>query len=519
MAFSSIEESRKEVERLALKLKQFQDAGQLKRLGEEETKKTFITPLFRALGWDVENDHSLDEVINEEKVSKGRVDYSFRINSIPKFFLEAKALNVGLDESKDSVQAINYAWHKGTSWAVLTDFKTLIIYNAEVKDNNLSNARFKTLSFDQFAEHFDELWLLSKPAFEQGLLDKAALNWGKKLNRTKVGDQLLSELMYYRTLLSKSIVKNNASKNLSQEDIDEAVQRIIDRLIFIRTTEDRSIEPPTLSPIVREFEEKKRGKVTGALNEVYRRFDETYNSKLFTFNSMDLSQRHLCETLEIENEILLQVIKGLYASRDGITHYDFAAIDADVLGNIYEQYLSHILKKTDKRAKVESKEAHRKEQGIYYTPTYIVDYIVRNTLGEMLKNKKPEEVDKLKVLDMACGSGSFLLKSFDVLDEYYKRKDKDYAQNKLDTNTEAQQITRRTQILKNNIYGVDLDPKAVEIAQLNLLLKAAETKHRLPDLRENIKCGNSLIDQSISEETRAFDWNKEFSQILGQQGL
>ncbi|PIZ91823.1 hypothetical protein COX85_01860 [Candidatus Micrarchaeota archaeon CG_4_10_14_0_2_um_filter_55_9] len=513
------DQAKKDVERLILKFKQFQEAGQTKRLGEEETKKTFITPLFRALGWDMENDYSLDEVINEEKVSKGRVDYSFRINGIPKFFLEAKALNKGLDEAKDASQAINYAWHKGTSWAVLTDFQTLVIYNAEVKDNNLSNARFKTLTFDQFAEHFSELWLLSKLAFQESLLDTAALNWGKKLRKTKVGDQLLSELMQHRALLSKNIVKNNAGKNLSEEEVDEAVQRIIDRLIFIRTAEDRNIEPPTLLPKVREFEEKKSGKLTSALNEIYLHFDKTYNSKLFTFNARDLAQRHLCETIDIDNEVLAQVIKGLYDSKDGLTHYDFSAIDADVLGNIYEQYLSHILKKTDKRAKVESKEAHRKEQGIYYTPTYIVDYIVRNTLGEMLKNKKPDEVDKIKVLDMACGSGSFLLKAFDVLDDYYKKKDKNYAQAKLDPESEAAKITRKTKILKNNLYGVDLDPKAVEIAQLNLLLKAAETKHRLPDLRENIKCGNSLIDDPTVAGDRAFNWSKEFEGIMKDGGF
>ncbi|MFA6048630.1 MAG: N-6 DNA methylase [Candidatus Micrarchaeia archaeon] len=505
--------AKKEVERLASKFKQFQEAGQIKRLGEEETKKTFITPLFRALGWDVENDHTLDEVINEEKVSKGRVDYSFRINGIPKFFLEAKALNKGLDEAKDAAQAINYAWHKGTSWAVLTDFQTLTIYNAEVKGKHLSDSRFISLSCDQFAEQFSKLWWVSKPAFQEGLLDKEATSWGKKLKKTKVGDQLLQELTSYRELLSKNILKNNSSKNLSEEDLDESVQRLIDRLIFIRTAEDRQIEPPILQPKAREFAEHKRANLGKELNAVFRNFDATYNSKLFA--------PHLCEELEISDDVLTVVISGLYESKDGLTNYDFSAIDADVLGNIYEQYLSHILKKTQKRATVESKEAHRKEQGIYYTPTYIVDYIVKNTLGEALKNKKPEDADKIKVLDMACGSGSFLLKAFDTLNDYYKTKDKQYAQVKLesDQESEATTITRKTKILKNNIYGVDLDPKAVEIAQLNLLLKAAETKHRLPDLRENIKCGNSLIDQSLGEDTRALNWNKEFPKIIADGGF
>lgn len=518
MAETEFESSKLAVQKLVEKYNQVAASGRIKEYKEENTKKDFITPLFRVLGWDMENDLSPNEVTNEDQISKGRVDYAFRLNEIPKFYLEAKAMNKGLDEAKDAQQAINYSWHKSTSWAVLTDFKTLVVYNAEVK-GRISEAQFIRLDCGQFVEQFQKLWWLSKPAFRDGLLDKEATGWGKKLRRTKVGDQLLSELMAYRQLLTKNIMKNNSPKNLSESELDEAVQKIIDRLIFIRTAEDREIEPRNLLSMAREFESGKRGKLRDLLNTLYLLYDRLYNSKLFTFDQSDMEKRHLCETLEIDNEVLVEVINGLYKSKDGLTDYDFSAIDADVLGNIYEQYLGHILSKTDKRAKVEIKEAHRHEQGIYYTPTYIVDYIVRNTLGEMLKGKKPAEADHIRVLDMACGSGSFLLKSFDALNEYYKVSDKNYRQSNLDTETEAAKITRKTKILKNNIYGVDLDPKAVEIAQLNLLLKAAETKHRLPDLRENIKCGNSLIDQSLSENTRTFDWKKEFATIINDGGF
>lgn len=514
-----METAKREIEELLLKFKRDSESGRTKTLKEENTKKDYITPLFRALGWDVENKFTPDEVTNEDKISKGRVDYAFRLNTIPKFFLEAKAMDKGLDEVKDAEQAINYSWHKGATWAVLTDFRTLIVYNAEVKEKNLTNCRFIYLTCDQFIEQFKKLWLLSKPAFQESLLDKEAVGWGKKLRKTKVGDQLLQELMGYRTILTKNILKNNAGKKLSEQEIDETVQRIIDRLIFIRTTEDRQIEEPQLRPIIREFDQKKVGKITTQLNKVYLHFDITYDSRLFTFKEGDPSQRHLCEMLEIDNEVLQEVITGLYQSKDGLTHYDFSAIDADVLGNIYEQYLSHILRKTEKRATVESKEAHRKEQGIYYTPTFIVDYIVRNTLGEVLKRKKADEADKIKVLDMACGSGSFLLKAFDVMDVHHQKHDKEYSQTKLDLENETARITKKIKILKNNICGVDLDPKAVEIAQLNLLLKAAETRHRLPDLRENIKCGNSLISDSTVAAERAFDWNKEFAEIMKEGGF
>ncbi|MFH0961410.1 MAG: N-6 DNA methylase, partial [archaeon] len=180
---------------------------------------------------------------------------------------------------------------------------------------------------------------------------------------------------------------------------------------------------------------------------------------------------------------------------------------ADILGSMYEKYIGRI-------------QSHRKEQGIYYTPGYIVDYIVRNTLGEVLKGlKKPEDADKIKVLDMACGSGSFLLKAFEVFDEYYAKKQGRVAQAKLGSSDEDINIKKKAQILQNSIFGVDLDAKAVEIAQLNLLLKTAETRHRLPLLKDNIQHGNSLIDDEKVAPGTAFKWEERFAGIMNEGGF
>ena len=187
-----------------------------------------------------------------------------------------------------------------------------------------------------------------------------------------------------------------------------------------------------------------------------------------------------------------------------------------MLGNIYEQYLGVILTKIGKRAKLKESHAHRKEQGIYYTPTYIVDYIVRNTLGELLKDKKID-ASKIRVLDPACGSGSFLIKAFDILNEHHARKDKNYNQKTLAGENIAYSAKER--ILKNNIYGVDLDKQAVEIAQLNLLLKIAEKGHRLPLLQENIKNGNSLIDDHNIAGDKAFNWQQQFKSVMSEGGF
>ncbi|MBU0980956.1 MAG: N-6 DNA methylase [Nanoarchaeota archaeon] len=504
----SKQEAKEEVKKLVDKYNRILESGSIKRYKEEDTKAEFIEPLFEALGWDVRNTENDDEVVREEKISKGRVDYSFRINGIPKFFLEAKALKEDLDNIKFVEQAVNYSWHKGCTWAVLTDFEAIKIFNAEWKSANPLQAQFgQTLPCQLFLEKFDSLWLLSRESFENKLLDTEAEKWGKKIKKIPVDKQLLSDLTRFRDLLNKNILKNNASKNISGDELDEAVQRIIDRLIFIRTLEDKELEAPMLQSVVREDLNKR---IYKKLNLVFRKIDDIYNSKLFT--------PHLCEDLNIDDEVLVKVINGLFHSSDNSVHYDFSAIDADVLGNIYEQYLGHILKKTDKRAKLAEGKAHRKEQGIYYTPTYVVDYIVKNTVGELAKDKK-FDLKNIKILDPACGSGSFLMKAFDYLVTLDKKKNGEADQTKLDLTGASATYGRKVEILKDNIFGVDLDPKAVEIAQLNLLLKAAEKKHRLPTLQENIKVGNSLIDDSNIAGNRAFKWEEQFNEIMQNGGF
>jgi len=502
------DEARSKIEKLVEKYNKVVEENRVKKYNEEMTKIGFIQPLFYALGWNIEDSK---EVTAEEKISKGRVDYGFRIDGISKFFLEAKSLKMDLDKEEYFEQAISYAWHKGCTWAVLTDFEAVKILNAEWKAANYLQSHFITIRYDEFLDRFDELWLLSKESFEKGLLDKKAEKWGKKSKKASIDEQLLEDFTRYRRMLTKSITKLNPKKKLTEDELDESVQRILDRLIFIRNCEDRELEQKILISTLREWKSKGRGKLVKDLRQVFSYFDEQYNSKIFA--------KHLCDQLEIDNEILSEIIMGLYFIKEKYfaISYDFSVIDADVLGNIYEQYLSHILKKTAKRAKVTKSGQHRKEQGIYYTPIYIVDFIVRNTLGKKLQNKKIN-VEKIRVLDPACGSGSFLIKAFDVFDEYYKKNKKDYTQTQLDAKMGIP-FTKKAKILQENIFGVDLDKQAVEIAQLNLLLKIAEKGHRLPLLEQNIKCGNSLIDDENVAGDKAFKWEEEFKEIISSGGF
>jgi adenine-specific DNA-methyltransferase len=480
-------------EKVAQLIKKFESLSPsvFKKYNEANTRKDFILPLFKYLGWDVYNDSSQNEVVEEEANVAGWVDYSFRINNITQFLLEAKAIPEDLNKLQWAQQAIEYGWNKGIPWVVLTDFEGLKIFNSEwKKDQPRPNI---DLSYKDYLEKFDKLWLLSKESFEENKLDTLLSEFGITSKRENVNDILAKELIEWRQILTKNLKQWN--DNINDHDLDEAVQRILDRLIFIRFVEDRGIEDKTLWETFQRWKaghKQKDDNFIKVLKPIFNKFDKKYNSNLFA--------PHLCEDLEIDSGPFYKIIPQLYGEKQKGLKYRFNAIDADVLGNVYEQYLGAVQQREGEKSK-------RKKQGIYYTPTYIVEYIVQNTLGKLLKEKQSlSEKGNLKILDPACGSGSFLIKAFEVLDNHLKQvknqKTEDY-----------KSALRKYAILTNNIYGVDLDEQAVEIARLNLLLKALVPNNKLPLLTDHMKIGNSLIsDPKITD--KAFNWQKEFPDIF-----
>ncbi|MFA4890888.1 MAG: N-6 DNA methylase [Candidatus Gracilibacteria bacterium] len=496
------QEAKQQIANLVEKYQRIAEAGKIKTYNEAQTRNEFIEPLFEFLGWDMRNLTTDNEVTTEENVSGDRVDLAFRFNNIPVMFLEAKAMKVDLDEWKWAEQAINYSWNKSVTWAILTDFESVKIFNAEMPPKSISQNLFIEIKCQDYVDRFDQLWLLSKESFEQKLLDKEAQKWGKLTQRKQVGEKLFEDLMSWRVLLTKDFKNQN---NLTDEELDEGVQRILDRLIFIRTAEDRKIEQNILLSVLREWETKgKKHNIYKRLTDGFRWFDENYNSKLFA--------PHYCEEWKASDKAISEVIKGLYETRDNY-RYDFSAISADVLGGMYEQYLGYV----QGRKSEEKQKSTRKSQGIYYTPKYIVEFIVKETLGEVLKKTKPKDLAKIKVLDPACGSGSFLTAAYDKVLETLTKQDPQTS------------LFAKFDILKENIFGVDLDAQAIEIAQLNLLLKVLSRKTKLPTLQHNISSGNSLVSGNAEKlekyfgsdfrEQKAFNFEDEFKDVFDQGGF
>ncbi len=494
-ALNSKERAKEDIKRLVEDFRS--NYSHYKKLAESDVETKLVEELFiNILGWNKNDFFKQENVRRGEK--RGRADYTFYIGDKVVFFLEVKKVGMPLDKEADK-QVISYALSRKVPLAVSTNFEQMNIFCVE-QENALKNV-FRTFKTpEDYFNNFSDLWFLSKESFEQGLLLKKAEEEGRLKRRVSIDKQLLDDLMRIRGLIASDIEKKYPAKyNINEKD--DIVQRILDRLIFIRRCEDTGINPDNLT--LGEIKHLPGDKAYPKLKNLFKRYDEVYNSGLFT-----VGRDNDCDKINIDGEIIKKLANYLYESKDSEYVYNFDWIDADVLGQVYEQYLGKILAQTKSgKAKLTEGQAHRKEQGIYYTPTYIVDYIVKNTVGELLKDKKVD-VRKIKILDPACGSGSFLIKAFDYLDKHLSIDDNS-KQRKLDSQGA---YSVKTEILKNNIYGVDLDNKAVEITKLNLLLKAAEKNRKLPEeLDIHVRHGNSLIDdEAVSKD--AFHWAGDFQE-------
>lgn len=469
-----------EIERLIKDFKSL-PASQRKGMNEMQTRLGYILPLFRALGWDINN---INEVSPEEKVSRGWVDFSFRLSNVPRFFLETKRANEDLNNPAFVKQAIDYAWTKSVTWALLSDFEGLRVFNAEWKERDPFRAQFFEFDLDSYLTDFDRLWWLSKPEISARRLDIEAEKVGKKIKRLPVSQNLFDDLKHWRANLYKNYKAFNLGYSPAQ--IDEAVLRLLNRLIFIRTAEDREVENNRLRALVRELKDRKQIEgLDRGLAQLFRELDGVYNSELFA--------RHFSEELKIPPSDLEEVIEGLYEKN--YTRYNFNALEADVLGTAYEQYLGAIVtESTDDpqtsfipAAHVETKRIKRKSQGIYYTPAFVTKYIVQQTVGKHLSEQGYNASTPPRVLDMACGSGSFLIEAFDMIDNFVAKERGQAQKDEIDIHDRARQL----EVLRNCIYGVDKDKQAVEVARLNLLLRGLHSREKLPML-DNIANGDSL---------------------------
>ncbi len=514
-------------------------SGQIEKASESDVL-VFIERLFRdVLGWPAED---ITRFQREARVAnRRRVDRILNLNNGEKVFIEAKRFGalgrltdewalapsqmslpgMATDRTPEEQQAINYAFQNDGTWAILTNFQVFRLFNAR-RD-------WLVFSFEvprAYEIDFDMLWQLSWDNFNRGSLQ--ALN--SQRWTPEVDTEYLQFINRQREQLAIDITLNRQANGWAFTEngelriglLREVVQRFLDRLVVVRFAEDHFVIPPeTLRQFynVRRANEYYTPELGVYLRDFFMRFDAQHNSALFAKSEVDEAV--------FSDEVLLPLVEELYGAR-------YRAMSADVMGNTYEQYLGKTLVADSGTVVTQDNLETRKKQGSYYTPQYIVQYIVDQTLGKFLyatHNGKPngvalpdgrrktyEDIQDLRVLDSACGSGSFLIYAYEMLADFYQSEvsrlgeqrneivqqlAKSNGEIPLEAQVKAQRIidtrdqlrdTFRNHILERHLYGVDYDPQAAEIAVVNLMMRAMERKGRsmrLPVLlNQNVKVGN-----------------------------
>ncbi|MDE2180883.1 MAG: N-6 DNA methylase, partial [candidate division NC10 bacterium] len=394
---------------------------------ETQLRREFLDPFFAALGWDVTNEKGYAEaykdVIHEDAIKIGGAtkapDYCFRIGGTRKFFVEAKkpATNIK-DDTSPAFQLRRYAWSAKLPLSILTDFDELAVYDCRIKPDHAdraSTARILYLTYSEYAQRWDEIAsIFSREAVLKGSFDRYAESSRGKKGTAAVDTTFLKEIEAWREALARNLALRNPG--LTQRELNFAVQRTIDRIIFLRMCEDRGIEPyGQLQALLNGEHTYER------LRYLYGLADDRYNSGLFHFKpetGRAEAPDALTTTLAIDDKVLKDILRRLYYPE---SPYEFSVLGADILGNVYEQFLGKVIRlTTGHRAVVEDKPEVKKAGGVYYTPTYIVDYIVTHTVGKLCDGKSPRQIAKLRILDPACGSGSFLIGAYAHLLNYHR---------------------------------------------------------------------------------------------------
>lgn len=535
------EEAKQEINNLIKTFKDNFNQYKLSTYKEAQVRIEFIDKFFKAFGWDVNNKQGFSEqfkeVINEDAVKiEGNTkapDYAFRIGGQRVFFVEAKKPSVNLKDNPEAAyQLRRYAWNSGIPISILTDFEEFVVYDCRVKPNEKDKvgvARIMLVDYKDYINKFDEIWdIFSKDAILKGSFERWVKSKKGMKGTAEVDNEFLKEIEKWRDNLAKNIALRN--QNLSISELNFAVQKIIDRMLFLIIAEYKNIEIyGKLGRIAQ------RSEIYKNLIPYFKDSDDKYNSGIF-----DFSKDNITPNLIIDDKILKNIIENLYYPK---SPYDYSVLPIEILGKVYERFLGKTIRLTaSHQAKIEEKPEVRKTGGVYYTPEYIVDYIIKNTVGKLIKGKTPKQIEKIRILDSACGSGTFLVRAYsyilEYLLEYYKQNPTKYKKEIYQTKKGNWFLTTeiRKKILLDNIYGVDIDSQAVEVTKLSLLLKVLENETKesvnqqlklfqqraLPNLDNNIKCGNSLVDSSyFSQQTLSsqidewekinpFDWNEEF---------
>ncbi|MBZ0294243.1 MAG: Eco57I restriction-modification methylase domain-containing protein [Anaerolineae bacterium] len=504
------------------------------------------------LGWDVKNVRGVPqyrrEVILEDTVeieddevelTRKKPDYALRLDTERKLFVEAKKPRVRIEQDRQATfQVRRYGWNARLPISVLSNFDKLVIYDCIPRPHHTDDpsvGRLKVYDHTEYVAAFDELYeRLSRDAVYSGHFDTLFPMDTERVGTEAFDDYFLRQIEGWRAELSRSLAVRNP--RLSEAELNFLVQRLINRIIFLRICEDRELERYKTLYNITSYDDLKR---------LFQDADRRYNSGLFDFVEDGLSLN-----VDLDGNVLIDIFKELYYPQ---SPYAFSVVEANVLGEIYELFLGREIRLTPPAVEIVEKPEVVASGGVVPTPTFIVENIVARTIAHQIDGKSPAELTDYRIADICCGSGTFLLGAFDnLLNHYLEWYLDDGAEKHPDKLYQCKQgiwylsLTEKQHILLAHIFGVDIDIQAVEVARFSLLLKLLEnesnaavqaytTRHRrgaLPKLDGNVQHGNSLVDlryfdfdedagtsQTRIVQINPFDWTERFSGIMRAGGF
>lgn len=574
----------------------------LRSLRDEQTpeaviRQEYINQFWTLLEWDVDNSAHRSSAekdvvieatvgtVEAEQTHSRRPDYIFRIDGFPRFVVEAKKPAIDIERNKDAIfQAKTYAWNAQIPFVILTNFEQFRLFDATVKPYHSEPDRGLISDFDLRFEDYINQWDILRNTFGREAVAKGSLEQllakikhvrkGRRirgidgllidLRGTEPVDRVfLQHLEDFRLRFARALYNENrnnfpeANTHHGAARLTEATQRLIDRIVFIRVCEDREITPYGELRDILNSCSKNRLDLYSEITTKFRRFDEEYNGYLF--------KPHFSEQLKISPELLADFIRSLYLPEGA---YRFDVIGDDLLGIIYERFLGSTITVKQNNVEAEPKPEVRHAGGVYYTPRFVVNTIIRRVVGPKIKEKSPLEVLNIKILDPACGSGSFLIATLQFLFDHcvrYISEHPEAAEIPASPRAREKKVKIsfkddegnwhlspkfRSQLLASCIYGVDIDAQAVEVTIMSLYLKLLAGRlppnwqreflqsRLLPPLDNNICCGNSLLsqadfdrywdnkvgslfggDEDLRFRINAFDWNSQtrgFGRLLDE---
>lgn len=528
------------------------------QLSEFDIRASYILPMFKHFGWNINNEDLSPfefEVLREQSIRSGRPDITFRIQGLSVFFVETKNIKKNLTD-KDVLQAWRYAWTSGHRFTILSNFLQtwLIDCRATPPVNKAKQSLRSQIIFQWHAANLPKQWkqlvsLLGRNAVRKGSLDELEEALNSKSKKIKgveltlfpiqgafpVDRYFLGQLDQWRLHLVKNI--HASCQKWDRDQVIEVADQLLNLIVFIRVLEDKKLEKKLLLKEALERAEKHPGTLLAELNRVRSSLNIKYNGTVFKIMPPDLI---------LDERILADIIANIYPPN---SPYLLNYLPVEILGTIYERFLGSGIEFNKGKIRIAEQRTSQRESGIFYTERYITNFMVTQILTPFLKNNEPHDILKLRIADISCGSGSFLISAFKNiifwLEHICQNKD-EWREEFLERDNDGSwklQLQKKMDILSNCIYGIDIDPEAINVTRFSLYLQALEgetsrtiralwnRKHKpiLPVLDRNIQCGNSLVRYEIVEEylpttherkeINPFNLEESFNEVFSEGGF